>query len=106
MNQQNNPIGNMEADDSGTTDDQLLMLLDDDGDGRKICDDEGSGGGSKSSVLPTPFYSQNQRVYAKDEATGLWRFDRRRRPLPSPGRQGSTSREARRHAGEGAAPVP
>jgi hypothetical protein len=73
MNQQNNPIGTMEADDSGTADDdQLLMLVDDDDDVRKICDDEGSGGdGSKSSILPTPLYSQNQRVYAKDEATGL-----------------------------------
>ena len=63
----------MEADDSGTADDQLLMLLDDDDDGRmRSCDDDGSGvDGSKSSVLPTPLYSQNQRVYAKDEATGL-----------------------------------
>ncbi len=67
----------MEADDSGTADDQLLMLVDDDDDdddddGRRSCDDDGSGGdGSKSSVLPTPLYSQNQRVYAKDEATGL-----------------------------------
>jgi len=60
------------ADGSGAADDPQLLLLHEEQQQQKNDDDTSSsddGGGGKS--LPAPLYTQNQRVYAKDETTGL-----------------------------------
>jgi hypothetical protein len=60
------------ADSSGAADDPQLLLLHEEQQQQKNDDDTSSsddGGGGKS--LPAPLYTQNQRVYAKDETTGL-----------------------------------